>query len=272
MIQPVSKRASTLYSLSAKTVLYLSLIVSGLGCVSTKKLALFQQQTASDKTVFVPRQYIPAIKAGDVLSIQVGSLSGEAAAFFNPFSKMPETANQTPAVNTLPYMSGYLVDVAGNIEFPILGKISVAGQTTNELRDKMRERLSAYLKEPTIQIRNLNFRVSVLGEVTRPSLFTIPNEQITLTEALGLAGDITIYGRRDNVLIIREENGQRNFARVDLTSRDVFRSPYYNLHVNDIVYVEPGKARATSADRFYQTMPLVLSALSVIAIVLTRSR
>jgi polysaccharide export outer membrane protein len=110
----------------------------------------------------------------------------------------------------------------------------------------------------------------VLGEVARPSLFTIPNEELTLPEALGLAGDLTIYGRRDNVLVIREVDNKRTFARIDLTRRDAFRSPYYSLRSNDIIYVEPGKARITTADRTLQLTPIFLGILSIIAIVATR--
>ncbi len=178
----------------------------------------------------------------------------------------PTPTSATP----LPAQSGYLVDNTGAIELPVLGKVAVAGQTANQVKDRLRESLREYLKEPTVTIRNLNFRISVMGEVMRPSLFTIPNEQITLLEALSLSGDITIYGRRENVLIIREEDGKRTFARVDLTRRDLFSSPYYYLHPNDVVYVEPGKARAATADRTNQLLPIALSALSFVAIIVSR--
>jgi polysaccharide export outer membrane protein len=135
---------------------------------------------------------------------------------------------------------------------------------------QIQTRLKDYLKEPTVSLRNLNFRITVLGEVARPSLFNISNEQISLPEALGLAGDLTVYGRRDNVLVIREENGKRTSVRLDLTRRDVFQSPYYYLHPNDVVYVEPVKARVASVDRVYQITPIVLSALSFLAIIASR--
>ncbi|GAA4459012.1 hypothetical protein GCM10023189_32120 [Nibrella saemangeumensis] len=151
-----------------------------------------------------------------------------------------------------------------------MGKISVVGFSTAEASERILEKLKNFLKEPTVNVRNLSFRISVLGEVARPALFSIPNEQITLTEALGLAGDITIFGRRDNVMVIREENGKRIFSRIDLTQRDVFRSPFFYLHPNDVVYVEPTKARAANADRTNQLIPIVLSGLSIIAIITTR--
>ncbi len=158
----------------------------------------------------------------------------------------------------------------GTIKLPLIGQVSVLGLTNAKAAEQIGNKLTAYLKEPTVNVRNLNFRISVLGEVTRPALFTIPNEQITLPEALGLAGDLTIYGRRDNVLVIREEANKRVFARLDLTQRDAFRSPYYSLHPNDVVYVEPGKTRITSVDKAYQLAPIFIGALSLIAIIATR--
>ena len=168
------------------------------------------------------------------------------------------------------YTPGYLVNEDGQIELPLIGKQTIQNLTNAQAAAAIRQKLLDYLKEPTVNVRNLNFQISISGEVARPSLFSIPNEQISLPAALGLAGDITIYGRRDNVLIIREENGQRTFTRLDLTKRDVFQSPYYYLRPNDIVYVEPGKSRVANADRTYQVLPIILSALSFIAIIVSR--
>jgi polysaccharide export outer membrane protein len=252
-----------------------SLMGAVTGCVSAKKIVYFQSDRETENFVRMPEPYIPLIKAGDVLSIQVSSLNVEAATFFNPYTAMVMATNgritQPTNTNGLPEMSGYLVTPDGKIDIPMIGAVRVSGLTTSQTREVIREKLKVYLKEPTVNVRNLNFRVSVLGEVIKPSLFTVPNDQITLIEALSLAGDATIYGRRDNVLVIREENGQKTFARLDITRRTLFRSAYYYLHPNDIVYVEPGKARVSSADRFYQVMPAILSALSFAAIILTRS-
>jgi polysaccharide export outer membrane protein len=184
---------------------------------------------------------------------------------------MPLDRLMTPTtITALPELSGYLVNPDGTLELPLIGKVPVGGLTTAQVADRIREKLKEYLKEPTVNIRNQNFRVSVMGEVARPSLFTIPNEKITMLEALSLAGDITIYGRRDNVLLIREVNGLRTFTRIDLTNRDLFRSPYFYLRPNDVIYVEPGRARVASADRTYQLLPIALSALSFLAIIFSR--
>ncbi|WP_375444589.1 polysaccharide biosynthesis/export family protein [uncultured Fibrella sp.] len=242
------------------------------GCISSKELVLYQATGPGKDTLTLGANYIPTIKAGDVLSVQVGSLSPEASAFFNPYMAMSAmgTSVQNSQTSALPYTPGYLVNESGKINLPILGDQLVQGLTTSQAAGEIRTKLLNYLKEPTVNVRNLNFHITVTGEVARPALYSIPNEQITLPEALGLAGDITIYGQRKNVLVIREENGKQTFNRIDLTKRDVFQSPFYHLHPNDVIYVEPGKSRVASADRFYQTVPIILSALSFIAIIISR--
>lgn len=245
------------------------------GCISSKKLVYFQtlQDSSANNVLKSAERYTPKVQVGDVLSIQVNSLNQEASAFFNPYAAITATSSQQGNQNTAPIASnyGYLVSPKGTITLPLIGDQLVNEKTTGQIADMIREKLKSYLKEPTVSVRNLNFRISVLGEVQRPSLFTIPNEQITLPEALALAGDLTVYGQRNNILVIREEGGQKTFARLDLTKRDLFSSPYYYLHPNDIVYIEPGSARAASVDRFNQITPLVLSALSFIAIIVSNA-
>lgn len=240
-------------------------------CVSSRQIVYFQTDSTSLNRIRAAEVYVPRIRPGDVLSINVSSLSQEASTFFNPPALMRDPAYRVPpTTNFLPEMDGYLVSPGGTIEFPMLGELAVGQLTVSECGKLIREKLKPFLKEPNVNVRNQNFRISVLGEVARPALFTVPNDQITLIEALSLAGDATIYGRRDNVLIIREENGEKTFARIDLTRRDLFRSPYYYLRPNDVVYVEPGKARVANADRLYLIVPTVLSALSFLAIIVTR--
>ncbi len=249
----------------------LALILLMSGCVSSRKLVYFQGPLMASDSMKLVDRFVPTVQPGDILSVRVSSLSPEATTFFNPPSAtIPIDRMMTLTTTALPELTGYLVDQAGTIELPILGKVPVSGLSTAQAADRIREKLKEYLKEPTVNIRNQNFRISVMGEVMRPSLFTVPNEKITLLEALSLAGDITIYGRRNNILLIRETNGQRTFTRIDLTSRDLFRSPYYYLHPNDVIYVEPGKSRVASADRTYQLLPIALSALSFLAIIFSR--
>jgi len=257
-------------TLLVSSAFYIFVLCQLTGCVSPQKLIYFQRGTTSGDTLAITSPYIPTIRSGDIISVQVTSLNPEASNFFNPYSSIASIDRNTGGTATVSQSPGYLVATDGKIELPLIGKLTVAGLTTAQAGDRIREELKAFLKEPTVNVRNMNFRISVLGEVVRPSLFTIQNEQITLPEALSLAGDVTIYGRRDNIMLIREIDGKRTFNRLDLTRRDVFNSPFYYLHPNDIVYVEPGKARVASTDRAYQVVPIVLSALSFLAILATQ--
>ncbi|MCX6218968.1 polysaccharide biosynthesis/export family protein [Spirosoma sp.] len=255
----------------ARTPLLIALALVTLlsGCVSSKKLVYFQSPSTTSDSIKLLNRFSPTIQPNDILSVRVSSLSPEASNFFNPLSATisPDRLTTQATASALPELSGYLVNADGTLELPLLGKVPVGGLTTSQATDLIRNQLKTYLKEPTVVIRNQNFRVSVMGEVARPSLFTIPNERITMLEALSLAGDITIFGRRDNVLLIREVNGVRTFTRIDLTSRALFSSPYYYLQPNDVLYVEPGKSRIASADRTFQILPIALSALSFLAII-----
>ena len=246
------------------------LIASALaGCTPARKLVYFQGETSRDDTLSLLKPFIPLIRQGDILQVHVSSLNADASAYFNP-SATTDGSTLVNTLNPLTRTPGYLVAEDGTIKLPLIGKLLVEGLTNDKAAESITDKLNAYLKEPTVIVRNLNFRISVLGEVTRPSLYAIPNEQITLPEAIGLAGDLTIYGRRDNVLVIRQENGKRIFVRLNLTQRKTFQSPYYFLHPSDIVYVEPGKARLTSVDQTYQLAPIAIGLLSIVAIILTR--
>jgi polysaccharide export outer membrane protein len=256
--------------------LFLCLLVTlgGLeSCTSSKRLTYFQPTVGRTDTLDVPSPAPLVVRVGDVLNVQVSSLNQAASELFNPYTTAAATADRTmvqyTGTNPLPIASGYVVDAEGNIEMPLIGKVAVRGLTATDIADVVRDRLKRYLKEPTVSVRNQSYRISVLGEVNRPSLFSVPGE-ITLPEALGLAGDITIFGRRDNVLLIRNVNGKRIFHHIDLTRRDLFLSPYYYLQPDDVVYVEPTRSRVTSAGQWYLLVPAALSALSFIAIIIQR--
>jgi polysaccharide export outer membrane protein len=256
-----------------------AIIISLSSCVNQKQIAYFQKGLNQADTIAVARQYIPKIQPGDILAINVGSLNPIASSFFNPFSTMPVTSGDNTSGSgsgMAPSLSqsaapGYLVDAAGTIELPLLGTLKLSGLTTTEAKDLVKSKLQLYLKEPTVSVRFLNYKISVLGEVLRPSVYVIPNESVTLPEALSMAGDMTIFGKRENVLVIRDVNGKKEFGRVNLNTREVYSSPYYYLHANDVVYVEPGKGRIAQTDKTYQIIPIILSALSFIVIIFTYS-
>lgn len=248
-------------------MLFLLLLSS---CVSTRKAVYFadQRDEVLLSTITVPETII---QPNDLLSIYVSSLNPEASAVFN--TPNSATVNMASYSGSPISASGYLVNSEGNIQFPILGTVKAAGVTQNQLRLQIAKSLSdkKLLLDPIVSIRHLNFRVTVLGEVANPTVITVPNEKITLLEALGLAGDITIYGKKDNVMVIREEAGQKVIKRIDLNTTQLFTSPYYYLKSNDIVYVEPGKAKVASSSRLNQTLPIIFGALSFAAIVIDRA-
>ena len=228
--------------------------------MTRKDISYFQDISDSLSVQAITKDFEAIVQSGDILSIHVTSLSQEASSFFNVVGE----STDKQVANT------YLVDASGNIEMPLIGTVKVAGISTNVAKFLIRQKLEKYLTNPTVNLRIRNFKVTVLGEVKMPGVYTIPNEKITLIEAIGLAGDLTIFGKRIDVIVIREEDGERKFFKVDLRTKDLFESDYYYLHSNDIVYVEPGKGKIASADAWYKILPIVLSGLTVISIFFSR--
>lgn len=226
--------------------LFLFLILSGLisSCTAPKEV-IYLQDISDAKTEEIGKGYEVRVHEDDLLGITVNSKEEELALPFN----MPLVSYQIGGTYNQPRVVGYLVDKNGEIDFPILGKLKVKGLTRMEVTELVKRRLveEELLKDPIVTVQFLNFKVSVIGEVARPGTFEISGDRITLLEALSLAGDLTIYGRRDRVAVIREENGKRTVLYHDLRSSDVFKSPCYYLQQNDIVYVEPNKIRTGSS-------------------------
>ncbi len=243
------------------------LMLSVTSCVNTQKAIYFNDL---NNTTITSRTPVPetVIRKNDLLNITVSSLDPKASEVFN-------APNLLPAASTglSTEVLGYLVGSDGNIQFPILGNIKAEGFTKEQLKEVIQKKLQdqQLLKGPIVSVRFLNFRVTVLGEVKNPTTIDVPSEKISLLEAIGLAGDLTIYARRDNVLVIREkENGDKEIKRINLNSIELLSSPYYYLQSNDVVYVEPNKSKVASTGRGQQWVPAVLSGLSVIAIVIDR--
>ena len=270
------------YPITHALGLFFPLLILGIfslvtSCVSPKTIVYFQGDTARYSSQDINQHYIPLIQPNDILSIVVGSLNAEANEVFNTPNLFTTTSTNYSATGGSKLQPlGYLVDSDGSIEVPLIGKVQIGGLRTTDAADKIRTSLLKYLKEPSVIVRNLNFKVSVLGEVKLPAVYVIPDEKITLPEVLSLAGDLTIYGNRSNVMIIREENGKREYARIDLTSRDVFNSPYYYLHKNDVIYVEPVKSKMLDTDSRIRTVPLIativggVSTLGILILNITR--
>ncbi len=246
--------------LAAATAVFAILALSSCG---NAKNAIYFNGNSSVAFLSEEENLEPIIKRNDLLSITVSSVNPEATEIFN-LQNDAAAQSSTNAGNTT-RVSGYLVDQDGFIRFPILGNISAVGKTKKALREEITEMLISrkLLLEPIVDIRYLNYKISVLGEVKNPSVLTIPNEKISLLEALGLAGDITIYGRRDNITLIREEEGLKRIRKLDLTNNEIFNSPYYYLQSNDIIYVEPNKGKIASSSGAVQWIPVILSAISL---------
>jgi polysaccharide export outer membrane protein len=260
---------SKLMHLSIAKTIFISILMVMVGsCVSTKNVGYFDNARETEYASIAEVEN--PIQANDILSISISSLNPEASAVFNTTNGQSNNINTSNGNVAQP--SGYLVSAEGFIQLPILGNIYSAGLTKRELKEKITKTIveKKLLVDPIVSIRHLNFEVTVIGEVGRPMVIPVPNEKISLLTALGQAGDITVYGKKDNVLVIRESNGKKMVKRINLNAADFLNSSYYYLKPNDIVYVEPNKNKLASVSRGRQLLPALLSGLSVVVIVLDR--
>lgn len=252
-------------------ILVLPILLSCASCVNMRKTMYFAGQ--KDQTLPVDAPLAKSvIEDHDLLNISVSSLSAKSSALFNmtsvSFAYSPLASNMSSMATET---TGYLVSDDGKIQFPVLGEIKAAGLTNDQLGKTIAAQLEErkLLLDPVVSVRDLNFKVTVLGEVARPTVLNVPTNKITLLEALGMAGDITVYGNKANVLLIRNIGGVRTIKRLNLNSSELFDSPYYYLQANDIVYVEPNKTKVAGSGRGSQMLPTILSGLSFIAIIVS---
>lgn len=254
--------------LKIKSLRYLCLaaiVLSITSCASRKDVVYFQN-SSNFETLVDENTFSPKFKVDDLVGIHISTLNPEASAPFNLFRGAQEGGIRPEQVD-------YLVDQAGEIDFPVIGKVKIAGLSPEEVRVLLRERLSDYLKDPIINIRLKNFTTTVLGAVNRPGTYNVQGERITILEAIGLAGDLTIKGRRDNVMVIRDFDGTKVYTKIDLTSKDVLSSPVYYLTQNDVVYVEPNKSAVTASnlDNRAGLYVSIISTLITSALILLRN-
>lgn len=205
------------------------------------------------------------LQPDDALMIIVMAENPEVAAPFNMPSITLQSTNELEMQQQR--VNSYLIDSAGMIQFPIIGAIKLGGLTRVQAVAKMNQELSKYITKPSVNLRILNFKITVQGEVTQPGMHTIMSERITLSEALSLSGDLTVYGKRDNILIIREKDGKKEIGRVDITKADFINSPFYYLSQNDVVYVEPNKTKINSSVVGPNTS-IIISAISLLVTVI----
>lgn len=242
----------------------------GVSCVSPKKIVYFQDLSQGQMLLDTINKS-SKIQSGDLLSIVVSAYDLNAVRPFNLISETrPSTEFSGVTINNTNQQQAYLTAQDGTIDFPILGRMKVAGMTRVELSEMLGQRISEYVKDPIVTIRILNFKVSLLGEVNRPGTYNFEGERLTIPAALGLAGDMTIYGRRDNVLVIRDDGSVKNYKYLDLRSADILNSEYYYLQQNDVIYVEPNRAQVQSssfnrnAAVYISVASLLLSAMAII--------
>ena len=245
-----------------------------IGCTSQRKVAYFRDMDASSAEAInkaVSEIHEASIVVGDMLSIVVSGLDPEAVLPFN----LPVVALQSPGsdrVQANQILQAYLVDINGNITFPQVGEIHLAGLTRSQATERIEQALAPFLVDFIVTLRFLNYRVSVIGEVANPGVFVISNERTTILEVLAMAGDMTIFGKRKNVLIIRENSGKLEFARLDLNTDEIFTSPYYFLQQNDVIYVEPNNTRAISALNLPLYFGAISTTISIIGVILALTR
>ena len=235
-------------------------------CTTTEEIAYFND-AARDSAMVITGQFTKGIQANDLLNIYVESETPQATIPFNQETNkiaVMDGSVMNPGNNNV---SGYLVSNRGTIIFPVLGEIEVLGMTHAQLAAELQKRLreQGHISDAVVTVKLMNFKVSILGDVQRPGTIHADGERLTIFEALSMVGDMTIYGQRYNVAILREENGVRTIGELDLSSKDVFKSPYYYLHQNDVVYVEPNMKKKKTAMRDPMMMTYISAGLSVVS-------
>ena len=252
-------------------------------CKSTRNVVYFTKDISPDSNITLQNvvQHNEAIiQPDDIIAINVASISfapddRPSQVFLDGGLNFTNSTTNSGANNTT--KNSYLVDSSGNIDYPRIGKMKMGGLTIRDAKDQLAARLKDYLKQPVVEVRIVNYRITMLGEVSVPGPILAQNHKMSIIDAVAAAGGIPITGRTDNILIIRDVNGRREFARVDLHSQNIFNSPYFYLHQNDIVYVEPSRIKKQDANEFLRIyLPifstLLSSAVTVVALVSLKNK
>lgn len=247
-------------------------------CTPQRNLVYFSDLAPQGDTTEIVSKAQAKIEKGDILGINIITMNPEYNQLFYSGSlsqslAVPSTSGSNGSSNNFDgTRNGYLVDENGQVNLPVLGKIDLVGLTRQQAQDKITAEVAKTAKDPIVNVKFLNYKVTVIGEVSHPGSFTVPDERVNVLEALGMAGDMTPYSVRENVLVVREKEGKRTMERLDLTKKEVFQSPYFYLQQNDVVYVQPEnklKARQAGGDNL-RIWSLVLTSVSVISLALTR--
>ena len=226
-------------------------------CESRKRTQYFNNINELAKTDSISYLQPMLVQPGDILQVTISTINRDITAMYNPSANF---------VNASPVAQGYLVERDGFIVLPEMGKIYVKGKTTGDISATIKTELEKSVKNPFVSTRISNFKVSVLGDVANPGSFNITNERVSILEALSLAGDANISAKRNEVLLIREREGKKNYVTLDMNDSKVLSSPYYYLSNNDVVYVRPGVNKAISSSATVQLLPLIATGLTLILV------
>lgn len=246
-------------------------------CGTNKKITYFKDVPdslyKSAQNIAISAYTDPVIHSNDILQISIltldpGTNNVLTAANSSSYSVQAGTPNAPASGGSV---TGFLVDKNGEVELPIIGKIKVGGLTTSAARDSIHSRVALYFKDPVVNVRFANFSITILGEVAKPATYIVPSEKISVLDAIGLAGDLTIYGKRENILLIRDSANVKQMVRFNLNSSETLLSPYFYLRQGDVIYVEPAKSKIASTDAMKaRNISLLASGLSLLVVIFTR--
>lgn len=257
-------------------ILSLLLIGSAQSCITYKNIAYFKDIPDSARTYIQNAQYQQLhIHPDDILNISIQTMDPAVNQLFGQTlssqGSPPSPTASSSGAATATSMTGFLVDKQGVVNLPVLGNFKLAGLTTMQARDTIREASKLFYKDPAVYVRFANLKVTVLGEVLHPGTYVLPNEKNTLFDALGLAGDLTIFGKRDNVLLMRDSSGYTSLIRINLTSKTVMNQSYFYLKQNDVLYVEPNKYKIASQDAIAtRNYTIIVSVLTILILIASR--
>lgn len=242
-------------------LLFILLVLIASACVPHKEVIYFNNlEKTQQGEIQTPPPAELVLKPGDVIELSISSISKDANAYFY---KPGSEVDKKYAGNT------YQLSSKGTIDLPLVGEITLMEKTIEAAESHIKEQLVNYLQKPSVNIRMVSFQITILGEVNAPGIYNIPDASVTILEALGYAGDLTIYGKRNNILIIRNSDSGKQYHRLDLTQSQSLDSPFFHLQNNDVIYVEPSKGLTSRDDNAYRIIPIALSSLTFLAVIIS---
>ena len=271
----MNQNRTMLKSRVAIACFFIAFLVVAVGCKTSKQLAYFQDLSDTSHVQVVNQYPFEALRlmGDDQVQITISSTSPEASQYFNLMAATPVTsvAGANVAMPTQSFLNVYTVSPKGEITLPVLGDIRVVGLTTEDLKKKVTSSLQTYLKDAVVSVRLVNFKVTVIGEVTRPITVPVNGERINVLEAIGAAGDMTVFGKRMNVKVVRRNaDGNLDIAHLNFNNSSALKSPYFQLKQNDVVYVEPSKKKGVLGENFNIWVPVITSVASMVVVIFTR--